>query len=93
MKKIQEEIAKDLNRTFPKHILFKDKQSLGQEQLFQVLRAYAIFNPEVGYCQGMGFLVALLLNYMPEEDAFYFLITLLENYNLKNLYKPNLPLL
>ena len=24
----------------------------GQEQLFQVLRAYAIFNPEVGYCQG-----------------------------------------
>ena len=41
----------------------------------------------------MGFLVALLLNYMPEEDAFYFLITLLENYNLKNLYKPNLPLL
>ena len=39
MKKLQEEIAKDLNRTFPKHILFKDKQSLGQEQLFQVLRS------------------------------------------------------
>jgi hypothetical protein len=31
---------------------------------------------EVGYCQGMGFIAGLLLNYMVEEEAFLtFLVT------------------
>ena len=35
--------------------------------LFQNLRAYAIYNEEIGYCQGMGFICALLLTYMGDE--------------------------
>jgi len=31
----------------------KDKQGLGQQQLLNVLRAYSIFNAEVGYCKGL----------------------------------------
>jgi hypothetical protein len=32
---------------------------------------YACLDPEVGYCQGMAFIAALFLTYMPEDYAFY----------------------
>ncbi|CAD7941386.1 unnamed protein product [Amoebophrya sp. A25] len=87
------DIRRDINRTFPKHVLYCDRQAMGQEQLLHVLRAYSLFNPEVGYCQGMGFIVGLLLCYLSEEDAFYMVVSLLENYRMSGLFKPNLPLL
>lgn len=74
-------------------MLFGDRQALGQDQLLHVLRAYSLFNPEVGYCQGMGFIAGLLLNYMNEEDAFFMLVSLLDNYRMAGLFKDNLPLL
>ena len=41
--------------------------------MYNVLRAYSMHDAEVGYCQGMGFLVAMFLGYMQEEDAFWML--------------------
>ncbi len=38
-----------------------------QQCLFNVLKAYALFDTDVGYCQGMGFVTGLLLLYMSEE--------------------------
>lgn len=38
--------------------------------LFNVMKAYAVCDPEVGYCQGSAFLAGMLLLHMPEEDAF-----------------------
>ena len=38
-----------------------------QQSLFHVLAAYSVYNEEVGYCQGMSQLAALLLMYMNEE--------------------------
>lgn len=38
-----------------------------QQSLFHVLAAYSVYNTEVGYCQGMSQLAALLLMYMNEE--------------------------
>ncbi|CAE7784161.1 EVI5 [Symbiodinium pilosum] len=87
------DIVRDINRTFPKHVLYRDKQGLGQQQLLNVLRAYSVFNAEVGYCQGMGFICGVLLMYMGEDDAFLMLISLLENYRMSGLFMPNLPLL
>ncbi|CAK0890689.1 unnamed protein product [Prorocentrum cordatum] len=87
------DIMKDMNRTFPKHVLYRDKQGLGQRQLLNVLRAYSVFNAEVGYCQGMGFICGVLLMYMGEDDAFLMLISLLENYRMAGLFMDNLPLL
>lgn len=87
------DIVRDINRTFPKHPLYRDMQDLGQQQLLSVLRAYSVFNAEVGYCQGMGFICGLLLMYMSESDAFLMLISLLENYRMAGLFMPNLPLL
>lgn len=48
----------DISRTFPEVPLFDKEQ---QQSLLRVLQAYANFNPEVGYCQGMNFVAGLLL--------------------------------
>jgi Rab-GTPase-TBC domain len=36
-------------------------QKEGKSALRRVLRAYAMRNPEVGYCQGLNFIAGLLL--------------------------------
>lgn len=51
---------------------------MGQRMLFNILRAYAVYDNEVGYTQGMSGLGALLLMYMSEEDAFWCLVTLMQ---------------
>lgn len=38
-----------------------------QQALFHVLAAYSMYNTEVGYCQGMSEIAALLLMYLNEE--------------------------
>ncbi|KAK6589741.1 TBC domain containing [Cryptosporidium xiaoi] len=87
------DIYRDISRTFPKHALFRDRHSHGQGSLFSVLRAYSLYNPDVGYCQGMGFIVGILLMHMQEEDAFYMLISILDKYKFSGLFLPGLPLL
>jgi len=73
--------------------MFRERGTIGQEELFNVLRAYSLFNPGVGYCQGMGFLAGVLLMYMNSEDAFLMLAALLEKYKMAGLFRPGLPLL
>lgn len=47
----------------------------GQNRLYNILKAYTEYDPEIGYCQGMNFIAALLLTYIPnEEDAFWSLV-------------------
>lgn len=89
----EETIARDIGRTFPKHYLFNERSSLGQCALMNVLRAYSLHDPEVGYCQGMGFLSAMFLSYMPEEQSFWHLVACLNHkrYDLANLYRPRMP--
>ncbi|KAJ1610183.1 TBC domain-containing protein [Cryptosporidium canis] len=87
------DIYRDISRTFPKHTLFRDRNNHGQNSLFSVLRAYSLYNPDVGYCQGMGFIVGVLLMYLSEEDSFYMLISILDKYEFSGLYLPGLPLL
>lgn len=65
-----EEIDRDIDRTFPRHLMFLEDGGAGQQSLRRMLQAYAVLDPEVGYCQGMGFIAALLLTYMIEERAF-----------------------
>jgi len=40
-----------------------------QQALFHVLAAYSMYNTEVGYCQGMSQIAAILLMYLNEEVA------------------------
>lgn len=59
--------------------------------LLRVLRAYAVHDSEVGYCQGMNFLAGLLLTWMPNEaTAFAGLVVLMQQQGLRDLYKSDL---
>ncbi|XP_011443847.3 ecotropic viral integration site 5 ortholog isoform X1 [Magallana gigas] len=83
-------IRRDIARTFPDHDFFKEKDGLGQESLFNVMKAYSLHDREVGYCQGSGFIVGLLLMQMPEEEAFAVLVKLMQDYRLRELFKPSM---
>lgn len=55
-----------------------ENEPVGISRLRRVLVAYAWHNPVIAYCQSMNIVVAALLLYMSEEEAFYTLITLVE---------------
>nr|CAD7453854.1 unnamed protein product [Timema tahoe] len=83
-------IRRDIARTYPEHDFFKEKDGLGQESLFNVMKAYSLHDREVGYCQGSGFIVGLLLMQMPEEEAFAVLVKLMQEYRMRDMYKPTM---
>ncbi|XP_025008726.1 ecotropic viral integration site 5 protein homolog isoform X9 [Gallus gallus] len=83
-------IRRDIARTYPEHDFFKEKDSLGQEVLFNVMKAYSLVDREVGYCQGSAFIVGLLLMQMPEEEAFCVFVKLMQDYRLRELFKPSM---
>ncbi|TPX61219.1 hypothetical protein PhCBS80983_g01247 [Powellomyces hirtus] len=73
-------IRRDIPRTYPKLEMFKEEGGEGQEKLYRLLKAYSIYDAEVGYCQGLSFVVGpLLLQDMSETEAFAVLVRLLED--------------
>uniref|UniRef100_A0A0K8TSK8 Putative rab gtpase-activating protein 1-like isoform x3 n=1 Tax=Tabanus bromius TaxID=304241 RepID=A0A0K8TSK8_TABBR len=85
--KCENVIQRDIHRTFPANQLFKESGGSGQDALFKVSKAYAVYDAEVGYCQGLSFIAASLLLHMPEEDSFCVLVALMYDYGLRDLYK------
>lgn len=53
---IVDTIKTDIPRTFPENIFFNSCVEL-PEQLFNILVAFALDNPDVGYCQGLNYIV------------------------------------
>ncbi|XP_008286719.1 USP6 N-terminal-like protein [Stegastes partitus] len=75
------QIALDLQRSFPTHrsLMGDSPEAIeGQAKLFRVLIAYAKYNPQVGYSQGMSYIAAVLLMQLGEEEAFWALTALLD---------------
>ena len=58
--------------------------------LRRVLLAYAIRNPEIGYCQSMNFIAALLLYHLSEENTFWVLASLLEDILPRDYYSSSM---
>lgn len=78
-------IRRDMKRTkfIPEHKF---------ENLFNVIKVYSVYDPDVGYTQGMAFLVTpLLLKTETESEAFGLLVRLMKNYGLRNMYLPEMP--
>ncbi|KGN58921.1 ecotropic viral integration site 5 protein homolog isoform X2 [Cucumis sativus] len=75
--KLKKQIEKDIPRTFPGHPALDEN---GRDSLRRLLLAYALHNPSVGYCQAMNFFAGLLLLLMPEENAFWTLVGIIDDY-------------
>ncbi|KAG0322587.1 hypothetical protein BGZ99_003244 [Dissophora globulifera] len=87
---IYDVIARDIDRCYPDHVHFRDGMGgTGQEDLHSILKAYAHYKPSVGYCQGMGRLVGMMLMQMPVEEAFWLLVATIEGY-LNEYFTPTL---
>ncbi|KAJ1536186.1 hypothetical protein HK405_015319, partial [Cladochytrium tenue] len=94
-------IKRDIPRTFPKLDLFKDEGGVGQKSLYNLLKAYSIYDADCGYCQGLSFVVApLILQNMSEVECFSVFVRLMEEtpsrssyrrYALRSLFTPQMP--
>ena len=54
--------------------MFKEAGGEGQQALAKVLKCFSLYDKEIGYCQGLGFLVGPLLMQMADRDAFCVLV-------------------
>ncbi|KAG8231598.1 hypothetical protein J437_LFUL012290 [Ladona fulva] len=80
-------VRTDLPRTFPDNVFFtEDHQTSHRQMLFNVLVAYGHHNQEVGYCQGLNYIVGLLLLVTKDEETAFWLLKVLVEYTLPKYY-------
>ncbi|TGJ78553.1 hypothetical protein E0Z10_g10212 [Xylaria hypoxylon] len=83
-------IGKDLGRSFPGVDMFRDPEGDGQRMLGRVLKCFSLYDHKIGYCQGLAFLVGPLLMHMPDNLAFCVLVRLMEHYDMRSCFLPDL---
>ena len=71
-----QQLQKPKKKTKPKVIDFSVAEG-GQAKLRRVLRAYSIYDTDVGYCQGMNFIAGMFITFMEEEEAFWLLVNVM----------------
>ena len=64
--KYDQEIKKDLTRTFPDNLSFK-YGNINYNKLYHLLTVYSLFNPKIGYVQGINFIAANIIILMEKE--------------------------
>ncbi|KAI8074946.1 rab-GTPase-TBC domain-containing protein [Gongronella butleri] len=92
-------IERDLHRTFPDNVKFKSKNrsstTLAQPQegdsaairsLRNILYAFSVYAPSIGYCQSLNYIAGFLLLFMEEERAFWTFVTLIQDILPANVY-------
>lgn len=87
------QIAKDVHRTFCGRTQGAEYRTQLHAALRRVLRAYALHDDEVGYCQGMNNVAALMLRFMGEEEAFWVLVAMADGplYEMREYWGKGLP--
>jgi hypothetical protein len=90
--KWSQSIKVDVPRTFSECQAFTEED---RASLCRILNAYAFLNPQVGYCQGMGYVagVLLLASGGCEHEALFFFVRLMEDCGLRELYSEGFPLM
>ena len=89
IKKLEKTIRKDLGARSNYSRYFAAKEL--QEDLFGVCKAYALYDPAVGYAQGMNFIAMPLLFNMPAEEAFCMMVRIMNHYNLREMFVQEMP--
>lgn len=83
-----DQVQKDLPRTFPREDVVKQYAA----RIAYVLRSFETDNPDVGYCQGMNCVAAVVVTHLPDDplaasERFGAFIA-----SLRGLWLPGLPL-
>lgn len=89
-----EHIERDLHRTFPDNIYFRNDPVTNEESshlkaLRRVLTCFSVYQPKIGYCQSLNFIAGNLLLFIEEERAFWMLVIITQTY-LAGLHEVNL---
>ena len=89
--KEENQIKRDIGRTFPTQQIFQEPSGEGQQSLQRVLQAFSKYDPAIGYVQGMNFIVASFLLHCSEEVTFWLFVSLIEDYEMRDIYMDGLP--
>lgn len=86
---IAKQINKDLTRTFPQVKFFEQPETVNA--LLTILNVYANYDLELGYCQGLLFLVGTLYyHFRDHELTFHALCKIMEcEPDLRNIFMPS----
>lgn len=97
-KEIDNQIRKDLHRTLSENNLFLLENA--SNSLYKLLKALAIYDKEVSYCQGMNFIAGFLLivSEFNEVECFYMLLSLFtkeysRKFGIRGFYLNEFPML
>ncbi|CDW82794.1 gtpase-activating protein [Stylonychia lemnae] len=90
---IENLIDKDIHRTFAEQKMFTEHPKSGRNRLFNLLKAYSLYDTDVGYMQGMNFIAWLVLKNFGEDDALAFAVfaRILKINEWKRLYIQDTP--
>ncbi|XP_052070104.1 TBC1 domain family member 2B-like isoform X2 [Mytilus californianus] len=84
------QIELDLLRTLPNNRHYESIENEGIEKLRNVLLSYSVHNPMIGYCQGLNRLAAISLLFLPEEEAFWNLVAIVDFLMPRDYYSKTL---
>lgn len=88
---ILQQIRADVKRTLRDNVFFRDPSAPGVRRLEELLRAYSLHNPRIGYCQGMNLITAsLLLICATSEDCFWLLVAIIDHILPSGYFDENL---
>ena len=85
--KYDQEIKKDLTRTFPDNLSFK-YGNINYNKLYHLLTVYSLYGPKIGYVQGINFIAAniiILMEKDKEEKNLMFLDGFLTKFQFADL--------
>ena len=68
------------------------KEAYGMRALRSVLKAYSIYDKEIGYCQGMNFITGMMLTFLTEEETFWLLVVVMneEPFKLREIFSKDM---
>ena len=70
-----------MHRTHIGNLDYEADYTKGENKLYNILNAIAIFDPETDYIQGMNFIAAFILCKMNEENTFFMMIYIMKTLN------------
>lgn len=67
---------------------------LDSQVLLDVLRTYALYNPEIEYCQGMNYVASfLIMVFKNTEVAFKALTVIVKRFGIADMFNKQLPMI